>query len=1234
MTVPFVHLRLHTEYSLIDGLVRIKPLVAKVAEMGMPAIAITDFCNFYGLVKFYKAAQGSGIKPIVGCDLLMAGDDAEDEPSLITLLTQNLKGYKNLTKLISKAYREGQSQGRPVVQRQWVSEYAEGLIALSGGRKGNVGRALLSGNTDQAAQLLADWAKDFPSRFYIELQRTGRNTEERYLHAAVVLAEQAGCPVVATNDVCFITPEEFDAHEARVCIHGGRVLDDPRRPQDHSEQQYLRTQDEMAELFSDIPEALQNTIEIAKRCTLDIELGTYYLPDFPIPDNFEQDPFFQNVMSYGELEAFSKHAMEQQWAGRESEPEYAAMVRTNTFFQKISYEGLEWRLQSILNSDDPQYGSKKQLYIERLQFELNIIMQMGFPGYFLIVMDFIQWAKDNDIPVGPGRGSGAGSLVAYAQKITDLDPLEYDLLFERFLNPERVSMPDFDIDFCMDNRDRVISYVAETYGRDAVSQIITFGTMAAKAVVRDVARVQGKSYGLGDKLSKLIPMDVGMTLAKALASEEPLREFLEADEEAQEIWDMAVQLEGVARNVGKHAGGVVIAPTCITDFAPLFCDESGEGLVTQFDKNDVEEAGLVKFDFLGLRTLTIIDWALAMVNRTRSRKGEQSLDIATIDLADSKTFELLKRAETTAVFQLESRGMKDLIKRLQPDNIEDMIALVALFRPGPLDSGMVDDFVNRKHGRAQVAYPDAKYQHEKLEPILKPTYGVIVYQEQVMQIAQELAGYSLGGADLLRRAMGKKKPEEMAKQRDSFEKGAKDQGVDPTLAIKIFDLVEKFAGYGFNKSHSAAYALVSYQTAWLKTHYPAQFMAATMSSDMDKTDKVVTFVEECREMGLTLLPPDVNTGEFYFTVDEQDQIIYGLGSIKGLGEGPIDNILAAREEGPFKDLFDFCHRVDSRKVNKRALEALIRSGALDRIGPPIELDSDAGLGKSRAIMLVAMEEAVKLADQSARNRDSGMCDLFGDTPAESAPEVSYASFNRERSLSIKERLGGERDTLGLYLTGHPVDEYEAELKQFVSARISDLQPKPREVQVVSGLVVDMRVRKNKRGEPWASMTLDDRSGRLEALVFADRFRDCREKITKDEILVLEGEVQTDDFSGGLAIRAETVRTLTEARDMALKELTLSYQPANRKADSAQQLADTLGDYQQGTVSVRVSCTNPQASGDVLLSEEWRVSVRDELLNRLREQLGTDNVALAYEAGKLKTAVLKGGGRYRGQKPEG
>ena len=922
MACNFIHLRLHTEFSLIDSTIRIKKLVSAVTEAGMPAIAVTDQCNFYGLIKFYTAAQSAGIKPIIGADFWLKGESEDDKPSLVCLLAMNHTGYLNIIQLISKGFQEGQYHGSPYLRRQWVSQYSEGVIALSGGRHGDIGQALLGGRQAEALSLLSAWQQDFPNRFYIELQRTGRENEEVYLHAAVALAAEQQIPVVATNDVRFLTSDEFEVHEARVCIGEGRTLDDPRRERRYSDQQYLRTPDEMVELFSDIPEALANTVEIAKRCNVDIELGKYYLPDYPIPDNFLEDPFFKEKISYATLEGYAKQAMQEKWQGKEETDEYKDMLQTNVFFQKISYEGLYDRLAIIfptkgIEKNTAEYDTELKHYTDRLQYELNIIMQMGFPGYFLIVMDFIQWAKDHDIPVGPGRGSGAGSLVAYSQKITDLDPLEYDLLFERFLNPERVSMPDFDVDFCMDDRDQVINYVAETYGRDAVSQIITFGTMAAKAVVRDVARVQGKSYGLADKLSKMIPMDIGITLQKAYDQEEVLRDFLANDGDAQEIWDMSLHLEGVTRNVGKHAGGVVIAPTKLTDFSPLFCDETGKGLVTQYDKNDVESAGLVKFDFLGLRTLTIIDWAVTMVNHSRQKNNEEPIDIALIDLEDKATFEMLKTAETTAVFQLESRGMKDLIKRLQPDDIEDMTALVALFRPGPLQSGMVDDFINRKHGRAQVAYPDAKYQHEKLKPILEPTYGVIVYQEQVMQIAQELAGYTLGGADLLRRAMGKKKPEEMAKQREVFESGAKEQGVDPELAIKIFDLVEKFAGYGFNKSHSAAYAVVSYQTAWLKTHYPAEFMAATMSSDMDKTDKVVTFVEECRSMGLNLLPPDVNIGEYQFTVDKDSNIIYGLGAIKGLGEGPVESIIEARQAGPFKDLFDFCSRVDPRKVNKR-----------------------------------------------------------------------------------------------------------------------------------------------------------------------------------------------------------------------------------------------------------------------------------------------------------------------------
>ncbi len=1246
MITDFVHLRLHTEYSLIDSTIRIKKLVSAVADMDMPAVAITDQCNFYGLIKLYTAAQSTGIKPIIGADFWVREEGEDAKNSMICLLAMNHTGYLNIIQLISKGFQEGQYHGSPYVRREWISQLSEGVIALSAGRQGDIGQALLGGRNGEAKALLKNWQKDFPDRFYIELHRTGRNNEEAYLHAAVELAADQQIPVVATNDVRFLQADEFEAHEARVCIGEGRTLDDPRRERRYNEQQYLRTPEEMAELFSDIPEALANTVEIAKRCNVDIELGKYYLPDYPIPDNISSDPFFKEYIPYETLEGYAKAAMEQQWADRKESPEYQEMLTTNVFFQKISYEGLYKRLDVIfpikkIEKNTPEYNELLKEYIDRLQYELNIIMQMGFPGYFLIVMDFIQWAKEHDIPVGPGRGSGAGSLVAYSQYITDLDPLEYDLLFERFLNPERVSMPDFDIDFCMDNRDQVINYVAENYGRDAVSQIITFGTMAAKAVVRDVARVQGKSYGLADKLSKMIPMDIGITLTKAYDQEETLREFLANDGDAQEIWDMSLLLEGVTRNVGKHAGGVVIAPTKLTDFSPLFCDETGKGLVTQYDKNDVESAGLVKFDFLGLRTLTIIDWAVKMVNRVREQNHEELLDISQIDLGDVETYKMLKTAETTAVFQLESRGMKDLIKRLQPDDIEDMTALVALFRPGPLQSGMVDDFINRKHGRAQVAYPDAKYQHEKLKPILEPTYGVIVYQEQVMQIAQELAGYTLGGADLLRRAMGKKKPEEMAKQREVFESGAKDQGVDPELAIKIFDLVEKFAGYGFNKSHSAAYAVVSYQTAWLKTHYPAEFMAATMSSDMDKTDKVVTFVEECRSMKLSLLPPDVNSGEYQFTVDKDENIIYGLGAIKGLGEGPVESILEARKTGPFTDLFDFCSRVDPRKVNKRALEALIRSGAFDTIGPKVFVPQPAirktsssrkrnsqnitpkpdvlDLDQTRAMLMVALPEAVKTAEQNQANENAGMGDLFGDVlpGSTSGDEKIYQEFHRVRRWSMKERLNGENETLGLYLTGHPIDEYGEEVKYLVSSRIADLTA-DKKSRKIAGLVVAMRVMKTKRGDTMGFITLDDRSGRIEIAIFADTYTQYRDKLIKDALLIVEGQVSHDDYSGGLKMRADSVVALEDARRDQLRAICIHWHSNKISTDCQQILSRIVEPYRiqpNGDVhgcDLLVNYQRADASALLRLPIEWRIQPVDEVIGQLKEAFGMENLVLKYQ----------------------
>lgn len=1178
----FVHLRIHTEFSLHDSVVRIKPLIKSVISKGMPACAITDLTNFYGLIKFYKAAQGAGIKPIAGSDFLLLSEDGESQPTLFTLLAMNDQGYKNIIDLISRAWRFGQQQGMAYVQRQWVSELSEGVIVLSGAKFGEIGVALLSGRRPQAETLLAGWMKDFPNRFYIELQRTGRENDENYLHAAVDLATDMNCPVVATNDVRFLKAEEFEVHEARVCIGEGRTLDDPRRERRYSDQQYLRSAEEMAELFSDVPEAISNTIEIAKRCSFTIQMGKYFLPEYPVPE--------------GMTEA--------------------------EFFRKISREGLEERLDVIfakkaLDKNAPDYAEQRKVYDDRLTFELDIIIQMGFPGYFLIVMDFIQWAKDHEIPVGPGRGSGAGSLVAYSLKITDLDPLEYDLLFERFLNPERVSMPDFDIDFCMDNRDKVISYVADNYGRDAVSQIITFGTMAAKAVVRDVARVQGKSYGLADKLSKLIPPTPGMTLEQALQDEPQLKEFLAQDGDAQEIWEMAEQLEGLTRNVGKHAGGVVIAPTKLTDFSPLYCDETGGGLVTQFDKGDVEEAGLVKFDFLGLRTLTIIDWARIMINKQRREKGEPPLDISAIPLDDPKTYTLLKRAETTAVFQLESRGMKDLIKRLQPDNIEDLIALVALFRPGPLESGMVDDFINRKHGRAQVAYPDAKFQHQSLKPVLEPTYGVIVYQEQVMQIAQVLAGYTLGGADMLRRAMGKKKPEEMAKQREVFETGAKSQGVDGELAIRIFDLVEKFAGYGFNKSHSAAYAIVSYQTAWLKAHYPAHFMAATMSSDMDKTEKVVTFIEECRTMKIMPLPPDVNSGEFQFTVDDEGNIIYGLGAIKGLGEGPVESIIAARNEGgPFKNLFDFCARVDARKLNKRALEAIIRSGAADRLGPSYNTPH-YNRDHDRAIMFAAISEAVKTAEQSAANSNAGMMDLFGEVIAsETSVKDVYKDFLNTRSWSIKERLHAEKETLGLYLTGHPIDEYEQELEHLVSSRIANLKPE-KSNQTIAGLIISQRVVKTKRGDNMAILTVDDRTGRMDVTLFSEIYNNARELLLKDGLLVITGQVKHDDFSGQLKMSADNVQLLGDLRQEKVREVHLRWHAGLLAPHSVRDLMQLLQTH-RGSPQKNAKCPliidyqRSDAKAQLQLGTDWLIRPEDELLQSLRERFGSQSVSLVYQ----------------------
>ncbi|MCF6193387.1 MAG: DNA polymerase III subunit alpha, partial [Kangiellaceae bacterium] len=965
----FVHLKVHSEYSMVDGICRIKPALDRIAELNMPAVAFTDHINFCGLIKFYKSCRAKGIKPIAGVDLLVCDEQQENGSFKLTLLCMNQAGYLNAKILVSKAYQENQKRGIPIVDKSWFKTHNEGLIVLSGGKEGDVGRALINGNHEQAAEFLGFWQLYFANRYYIELQRTSRIGEGDYIRSVASFASASGTPVVATNDVCFLQESDYDAYEIRVCINQVRVLDDPRRVKSYSNQQYLKSAEEMQALFSDIPEAIENTLEIAKRCNLTLNLGEYFLPNYPIPEGLTIDQYFC----------------------------------------QLSEQGLEKRLNTLLDRESDDFAELRKPYDERLEIELGVINQMGFPGYFLIVADFIHWSKNNGVPVGPGRGSGAGSLVAFALDITDLDPLKYELLFERFLNPERVSMPDFDIDFCMDGRDRVIDYVAEKYGRNSVSQIITFGRLAAKAVIKDVGRVLSQPYGFVDKISKLIPFEVGMTLEKAWEDEPEIRERYELEEEFQALWDMARKLEGITRNAGKHAGGVVISPNDLTEFSALYCDESGGGLVTQFDKDDVETAGLVKFDFLGLRTLTIIDWTLDTINQSLP-SGQEKLEIESINLEDKKVFSLLQAAKTTAVFQLESRGMKELIKKLLPSSFEDIIALVALFRPGPLGSGMVDDFINRKHGKQEVAFPHPDFQHEDLKSILEPTYGIILYQEQVMQIAQVLANFTLGGADLLRRAMGKKKVEVMKQQRQIFMQGATAREVDGELAGQIFDLMEKFAGYGFNKSHSAAYALVSYQTAWLKTHYPAAFMAAVMSADMDNTEKVVTYVDDSKDMGLDIVPPDVNRGAYKFTVDGDAVIIYGIGAIKGVGEAAIQSIIDQREKnGVFKDLFDFCNRIDLKKANRRVLEALIRAGALDKLGP------------NRAVIMASLEESVKSAEQFKRNSELGQNDLFG-APSEENAEQNI-QFAKVRPWPEGRVLEGERETLGLYLTGHPINRY-------------------------------------------------------------------------------------------------------------------------------------------------------------------------------------------------------------------
>jgi DNA polymerase-3 subunit alpha len=1160
----FIHLRLHSEYSIADGIVRIPDAVAAAKRDSMPALALGDLNNVFGLVKFYNAARANGIKPVIGCDVFVSNESERESPHRLLLLCLSGAGYLRLCGLLTRAYLENQHRGHPELRKQWLRGGTDGLIALSGAHQGDVGAALLNGNRTAARQFALEWAGLFPGRYYLEVQRTGFAREEAHLHETVQLAAQLALPVVATHPVQFLSVDDYKAHEARVCIAEGYVLNDKRRVRQFTAQQYFKTQAEMAALFADLPEALQNSVEIAKRCNLSLKLGKAHLPDFPTPDG----------KSLGD------------------------------FLRAEAERGLNQRMAQLY-PDAAERAARMPEYAERLGFEIGTIIKMGFPGYFLIVSDFIRWAKSyrdpdfpNGVPVGPGRGSGAGSLVAYALGITDLDPLRYGLLFERFLNPERVSMPDFDVDFCQDGRERVIEYVKQKYGKECVSQIATFGTMAAKAVIRDVGRVLDFPYGVCDRLSKLVPLEgvKPVSLRKARELEPEFNAVIASEEGVEELLELGERLEDLTRNVGMHAGGVLIAPGKLTDFCPLYCAEGSGSVVSQLDKDDVEAVGLVKFDFLGLRTLTIIDWAVKYVRGL----GSQPFAIEDIPLDDKDTYEsIFKTANTTAVFQFESRGMKDTLVKARPDCLEDLIALNALYRPGPMD--FIPNFVARKHGRESVAYP-----HPSLEKILASTYGIMVYQEQVMQTAQVVAGYSLGGADILRRAMGKKKPEEMAQQREIFVAGAAKNGIEAAQANEIFDTMEKFAGYGFNKSHAAAYSLVAYQTAYLKCHHSAAFMAATLSSEMDNTDKVRFFYQDTLQQGVRILPPDINSSAYRFAPTDARTIAYGLGAIKGTGEAAIASIVGARKNGPFKDLFDFCRRVDKRIVNRRAIEALIRGGAFDSI-------SD-----HRGQLLATLDAALGSAEQEARAANQNS--LFGDAESQATPQ---AQVNATR-WTLREKLQNEKLALGFYLSGHPYQEYAEELAHFVKLRLASVTPqlippggsdggavrRSGGVPVVlAGMVAGVRIQQTRRGR-MGVVTLDDGSAQIEMTVYNEVFEASRPWIREDELLVVQGRASLDEFSGNMRVNASELLDFASARSSFAKRLELSVAAGNKAA--AAQLKELLATYRDdGKCPVLIAYRNGHGSAQLRLGDEWRITLHDDLMAGLRKMLGESAVRVVY-----------------------
>jgi DNA polymerase-3 subunit alpha len=1133
---------MHSEYSVTDGIVRIDEAVAKAKADGMPALALTDAGNVFGMVKFYIAARSAGIKPIIGVDCWIQNETDRDKPYRALLLCASRAGYLRLCELLSQAWLKNQHRARAEISMAWLREQGTGgLIALSGFAAGDVGHALAGGNQAAAAKLAAEWDQLFPGRYYLEVQRTGAPNTEKLVGSTLALAAKLRLPVVATHPVQFVAREDFKAHEARVCISQGYVLGDQRRPKLFTPEQYFKSQDEMAQLFADVPQALENAVEIARRCNLDIELGKSRLPAFPTPKGVTLDDYLSKEAEAGLVRRFEKNSLEEK---------------------------------------------ERPRYRDRLAFEIKTIGQMGYAGYFLIVADFINWAKSNGVPVGPGRGSGAGSLVAYSLGITDLDPLRYDLLFERFLNPERVSMPDFDIDFCQDGRDRVIDYVRNKYGEASVSQIATFGTMAARAVLRDTGRVLDLGYNFCDQIAKLVPVQPGknITLQEAREIEPLLAQRERNEEEVRDLLELAEKLEGLTRNVGMHAGGVLIAPGKLTDFCPLYAAEGTANVISQLDKDDVEAVGLVKFDFLGLTTLTVLDWAERYVREL----GEKDFSLERVPLDDKPTYQVVAAANTTAVFQLESRGMRDMIKRARPDRFEDIIALVALYRPGPMD--LIPDFIRRKHGEERVEYLDPR-----LEPILSPTYGIMVYQEQVMQIAQVIGGYTLGGADLLRRAMGKKKQEEMDAQRDIFVAGAEKNGLSRGKATELFNLMDKFAGYGFNKSHAAAYALLAYQTAYMKAHHNAAFMAANMSAVTDDTDKLRQFRDDAVANGLAVLPPDINASVYRFVPVDLKTVRYGLGGVRGTGQGAIEAILSARRNGPFTDLADFCRRVDKRVVNRRCIEALVRAGAFDGVNP------------NRAMLLASVGRAIEAAEQAERAASQNS--LFGDADA---GQTAGLVLVETRPWDLRQTLTEEKAALGYCLSGHLFSVYERELKGFPRTPLAKLASAGGSAWI-AGIVSAARVQMTRRGRMMAVM-LDDGTAQVEISVFNEQFEKHRDKLKEDRLLLVQGKVQRDEFIGGLRVTAEDLLDLGAMRSRFGARLRLAMNGGTDLKRDARRLQEMLAPYRAAGkegCAVLVQYENAGIVCEVAFGDAWRVRPDDLLLSELTAWLSPDAVQFQY-----------------------